>query len=86
MEPVQLVHRQNVDIMFHIVDTEEVAAHVKHSAPISEMGFIGNFNDRQFDDSGLFSLQHRSRQQLSQSLNAIKYSGRRSSGNLDLVR
>ena len=40
VELVDLVHGQNVEHILDLVDSEDVAPHVEHKAPICEIGFV----------------------------------------------
>ena len=62
-----------------------MAAGIEHRTAVSEMGLVPNFDRRQFDHPGPFARQGGCWQQLAQTLERIKYPGRRASGNIDAI-
>ena len=56
VELVDLMHRQQIEVLLDLVNREKVAAGIEHGPTISKMGLIGDFDRRQFDNTGPFPL------------------------------
>ncbi len=86
MQPVQLVERDQIDVVLHVVDAEEVPGHVEHGAAPDKSRPVDNVGERHaHGPRPRRMILDGPRQQLAQRLHAIEETRRVVGGNSDPI-